>query len=310
MEIIKKDQDGVTFYTVAATGQSGMSQNGLAKLAGVSPKTLRNLEATLRISAPSESLEPFVGKDVTLRIKDPTIEGKSAGNLSVYKSLYCAAVLRHFAAEEEAKQAASRPATYSALKFLELGIDKWIQGITGWTDYQETIQPHTGVYITRLENVRDHEIDDDHWMIFREAAELLLLVEKEWRVPINDFDILDGSIGRCWSDYRKSKPWADEIGTYTHSYRDKRGPRECNAYKWSEKSQFQRWLRTVYVPKYLPRYLVTKYGKSATRMIYTENGQLDDDILALTEVKRKSPKDEKLFQHFLVARQKLIGPAE
>jgi hypothetical protein len=91
MDLIRRDEgegEGkVEFYTVVLTGQSGMSQSGLSVLAGVDPKTLRNLEETLRISAPSEILEPFVGEDSTLRIikiDDPVIEGKRQGNLKVY----------------------------------------------------------------------------------------------------------------------------------------------------------------------------------------------------------------------------------
>lgn len=305
MEIIKKDDDGIIFYTVVITGQSGMSQNGLARLAGVDPKTLRTLEDTLRTSAPSESLESFVGKELTLRIESPTIDRKPAGNLSIYKSSYCAAVLKHFSAREEAAKVPERPATYSLIKFAEFGIDNWIQGITGWSEYQDSIQTHTDVYVSRIENVRDHDIDDEHWMIFREAAELLLLIEKDWLVPVNDFDLLDGSIGARWKNYREGKDWAEEIGTYTHNYRDRRGPRLCNAFEWSERSHFQHWLRTIYVPECLPQYLVNKYGKSAVRLIYTENSLLNDQILALTEVKRKSPKDDELFQNFLAAREKL-----
>ena len=64
-----------------------MSQSGLAALAGVDRGTIRNLEKTLGNSAPSESLEPFVGKALTLGIDEFTA--------------YCAAVLKHFADKEE-----------------------------------------------------------------------------------------------------------------------------------------------------------------------------------------------------------------
>jgi hypothetical protein len=310
LEIIRKDENGVEFYTVAVTGQSGMSQIGLARLADKDPKTLRNLEDALRTSAPSKSLEPFVGKTFTLRTDNPTIDGKPVGNLKIYKSNYCAAVLKHFADQEEADKAESRPATYSLVKFASMGIDRWIQDITGWTQYRDSIQPYTSVYINRIQNMRDHQIDDEHWSIFREAAELLLMIEKDWQVPINDFDILDGSIGRRWRTYREGKDWAEanDDNWYQHSFRDQRGVRDCRAYKWNERAEFERWMRSSYVPDYLPAYLITKYGKSATRLIYTENGLLNDEILALTEVKRKSLADEQMLQNFLTARRNLELP--
>ncbi|HEY9881902.1 MAG TPA: hypothetical protein V6D29_25850 [Leptolyngbyaceae cyanobacterium] len=310
MEIIRKEEGDVSFYTVAITGQTGMSQNGLARLAGIDPKTLRNLEDTLRTFAPSEHLRPFVGKDLTLRIDNPRIEGKPQGNLKIYKSSYCAAVLGHYSAREEEEKPPERPATYSLVKFAQMGIDRWIQDITGWTEYKDSIRPHTSVYIQRIENMRDHQIDDEHWAIFREAADLLLLLEKDWQVPINDFDLLDGSIGKRWRQYREGQPWAElnDNNWYTHNFRDNRGPRDCRAYKWAERPYFERWLRTEYVPRCLPAYLVDKYGKSVTRLIYTENGLLNDEILLLTEVKRKSPADEQKLQDFLIARQLLQLP--
>jgi len=307
MEIIRKQEEGVEFYTVALTGQSGMSQSGLAVLTGIDGSTLSRLEDTLLQKASSEILESFVGKPLTLLIDDPVIDGKKQGNLKIYKSSYCAAVLRHYSKIEETQRKDLRPATYSLVKFAERGIENWIQDITGWREWQETIQPHTDVYIKRIEHMRDHQIDDDLWAVFREGSELLLLIEKDWRVPINDYDILDGSIGRRWSDYRKSQGWTTLPNSYNHEYRDQRGIRECNAYQMTELPRFRRWLREIYVPAHLPQYLCDKYGKSATKLIYTENGLLTDIILALTEVKRKSPADEKNFLQFLAARQKLLG---
>lgn len=301
MEIIRKSEEGIEFYTIALTGQSGMSQSGLAILAGVDRTTLRDLEETLGGKAPSESLEPFVGKVLTLGVEDPRIDGKSVGNLKIYRASYCAAVLKHYASKE------NRTALFSLLKFAELGINAWIQGLTGWQKRVDAIRPHTDVYIKRIENMRDHEIADDLWTIFREAAELLLLIEKDWRVPINDFDILDGSIGRKWSDYRNGQSWIGKIGSYTHLYRDQRGTRDCSAYVMDELPYFRRWLREWYVPNHLPKYLVDKYGRQAVRQIYAEIGELTDYILEITEVKRMTPQESEKYQNFLISRQKLLG---
>jgi DNA-binding XRE family transcriptional regulator len=311
MEIIQKKEDGVEFYTIALTGQSGMSQSGLAILAGVSQQAVSNLEKTLTSRAPSKVLEPFVGECLTLTTDDVTwtINDKPVGNLTIYKSSYCAAVLKHYAdPDKELNNITDRQratATYSLLKFAERGITDWIQGITGWKQYRDAIKLHTDVYIRRIEHMRDHQIDDDKWMIFREAAELLILIEKNWRVPINDYDILDGSIGRKWSDHRTDQPWLRPVGSYIHSYRDQRGERECKAYCVTELPHFRGWLRGWYVPEHLPRYLVDKYGKQAVRQIYTETGGLTDYVLELTEVRRITPKEEQRYQDFLLARQEL-----
>jgi DNA-binding XRE family transcriptional regulator len=303
MEIIRKKEDDIEFYTVALTGQSGMSQSGLAILAGVSQQALSQLEKTLTSRAPSKWLEPFVAKPLTLTIDDPKIDGKSVGNLKIYKAIYCAAVLAHYASPPDPNETA----LVSSLKFAGRGVNDWIQEITGWKQQVEVIQPYTNVYIQRIENMRDHQIANDVWMIFREAAELLLLIEKDWRVPINDFDILDGSIGKRWKDYRANKPWIKLDRTYIHCYRDQRGDIECAAYEHSELQYFNFWLKNEYVPKYLPLYLVNKYGKQAVKQIYAEVGQLTDYILEVTEIKRMTPQESERYKDFLIARQKLFG---
>ena len=79
---------------------------------------------------------------------------------------------------------------------------------------------HTSTYIKRIENFRDHDLAYDMWSIFEQAARTLLLVEKDFRVPVDKMDLCDGSIGKHWSNYRKDKNWAVDHGWYTHKFRD------------------------------------------------------------------------------------------
>ena len=303
MEIIKKEENGIEFYTVDLTGQSGMSQSGLAILAGVSQQALSALEKTLTNSAPSNCLESFVDKPLTLTIESVTVNGKDPGNLKIYKASYCAAVLKHYASEPRSNSVAIN----SSLKFMEMGINGWIQDITGWNERVRALKPHTNVYIERLSNMSDHKIADDLWMIFREASELLLLVEKDWQVPINDYDLMDGSIGKCWMSYREGKTWARTVSKYQHRFRDTRGERPANAFHVEEWQYFKAWLRDEYIPKHLPSYLVKKYGKQAVRQIYSENGCLTDEILKITEIKRLTPQASQKYQDFLLQREQLLG---
>jgi phage regulator Rha-like protein len=165
---------------------------------------------------------------------------------------------------------------------------------------------HTTIYIKRLENMRDHRVDDSLWTTFREGAEVLLLVEKDYKVPVEQLDLCDGSIGSHWSQYRQMHSWAKPVGSYVHVFQDQRGEREPRAYDVTELPYFKAWLREHYVPIHLPKYLVDKYGKRAVRQIYEEISLISDHVLELTAEKRSTPKQEQLYQDFLVARADLL----
>ncbi|UXE59126.1 MAG: Rha family transcriptional regulator [Woronichinia naegeliana WA131] len=176
------------------------------------------------------------------------------------------------------------------------------------------LQPHSTVYIQRLENMADHKVPDHLWTTFREGAEILLLVEKQYKVPVNNFDLCDGSIGSRWKNYCEKKDadgnpksWLCEIGEYTHKFRDKRGPRSCNAYHYNEIPYFKAWLRDQYVPLHLPAYLLNKYGKLAVRQIYEEQRLLNDYIIQLTEIKRASVNEQEKYELFLAAREAIVS---
>jgi phage regulator Rha-like protein len=168
-------------------------------------------------------------------------------------------------------------------------------------------QQHTTIYIQRLENMADHDVPYDSWTTFREGAEILLIVEKQYKIPVDQMDLCDGSIGTHWRNYRISQNINNEVGEYIHRFRDRRGERACNAYQYSEIPVFKRWLQEVYVPIHLPKYLVEKYGKRAVRQIFEEQNKLTDYILEITEEKRLSPKQEEMYQIFLAAREAIIN---
>ena len=43
MNITRVERNGVEFFTIDATGESGMSESGLARLCGVAPQTVNEL---------------------------------------------------------------------------------------------------------------------------------------------------------------------------------------------------------------------------------------------------------------------------
>lgn len=125
MNIIRTEQDGIEFFTVEETGESGMSQSGLAVLSGVTRQSLIKLEETLVTKSPSKSLERFVNNVPTL-VTNGKIEGKNIGNIKIYRHDFCGAVIRHYAYQ------GIEVAQYSLEKFSDVGMLTWIQQINGW----------------------------------------------------------------------------------------------------------------------------------------------------------------------------------
>ena len=65
-EVIRIEENGVEYFTVERTGESGISITGIAKLSGVSKQAVSTLVKNLSTCAPSKWLAPFVGKELDL----------------------------------------------------------------------------------------------------------------------------------------------------------------------------------------------------------------------------------------------------
>jgi Rha family phage regulatory protein len=106
---------------------------------------------------------------------------------------------------------------------------------------------------------------ENKWCIFDLSHEVMLTVEMEVG-SINQYDLVDGSIGIHWMKYREGKPWRSQVAQYWHHYRDVRGKQLSNCFEYSEQPYFKKWLRTIYVPQHLPEYLKTKFKKDKTML--------------------------------------------
>jgi hypothetical protein len=160
LTVLRTERDGVEFFTVAATGESGMSQTGLARACGVSRQALIKIESALVTKsfskglkqsaskglnpvtktspkalkpsvskgfnpvtkAPSEWLQPFVGKDLNL---SGSYE-KNGGAVKVYTAEFCAAVIKHYA------YSGSKVAQAFDSSLGVIGLTSYIQSQTGW----------------------------------------------------------------------------------------------------------------------------------------------------------------------------------
>lgn len=110
------------FFTVEVTGESGMSQTGLAKLCGVTQPTISKL---LSNSIPHEDENPLkaILDEALYLITWKTEKGRE---IRIIRSSACFKIIRHY------DRKGNKVAQATLDKFGAMGIDAWIQGITGW----------------------------------------------------------------------------------------------------------------------------------------------------------------------------------
>jgi transcriptional regulator with XRE-family HTH domain len=135
MSILRYEENGIEFFTVQATGESGMSQSGLARLCGVRPDAVNKLLKGLMTSFCPEFLKPLQGMDLTLMASVHEFK-----NVTILRDTVCAQILEWYAFESQRPNETARQAFR---KFASMGIRTWIQGITGWEKGTEalTLEP-------------------------------------------------------------------------------------------------------------------------------------------------------------------------
>lgn len=293
------------YYTREPDGVSGMTISALADFCGVRQQTITQLLNRVESSDPitndlSDSLKPFAGKTLRLITNDPQ------GRLIVPDEA-CYAVAEYYAFDARAYQG-QETARENYRMAGRAGMRVFIWSQTGYipAPLRESLRSNTTTYIERLENIRDHQIDDDKWSTFREGAEILILVEKVMGVPVDQMDLCDGSIGSHWGAYRNGKPWVEPSGFYTHVFRDQRSDQQCRAYKISELSYFRRWLRETYIPFHLPQYLADKFGKLAALEIYQDIGGVTPRVEEVTQISRMTSKQQSLYEDYRRLKQRLL----
>jgi DNA-binding XRE family transcriptional regulator len=254
------DDSSTEFYTVEETGDSGMSQTGLAALCGVSRRTIDKLEETLGTKAPHKSLERFVGKKLTLATSEETpdikVNGKPAGNLRVYTAAFCAAAIRHY------DRLGNEVAQYSADQFTEMGINVWIQSITGWRDKGPT-RTYIPYWYQRLSLFTSKtRIPDGWWSAFEELAKMMRELEGYGYIlpdicaKTGEKITPDISVGLLFCKHMRANGFdVDGIAKkYLHYYPDGRVV-DANIYPDDWLKEFRDWFNSKWKRERLVKYL-------------------------------------------------------
>ena len=262
VNLIKKDagDDGsAAFYTIEKTGESGVNQTALAILSGVTQPAISGLEKTLISKAPSKYLEPFVGKRLTLissEDEEITVDGKPVGNLKIYTAAFTAAVIQHY------DRSGNEVAQYSADQFMQMGVNSWIQAITGWSKDEpaRTYIPYwykrLGLFTTKT------RVPDGWWSVFEELARMMSELEVLGYV-IPDFSpktgkriVPDISIGQLFCKHMRSNGHDvdSQVRKYSHHYPDGRIV-DANIYPDEWLHSFRSWFNSTWKQERLLKYL-------------------------------------------------------
>lgn len=143
--ILRHEENGIEFFTLVDSGNSGISQTGIARLCGKSRQAIIKLEKTLVTKTPSKWLKDFVGKDLTLVTKVSTSD-KKVRNATIYTAGFCAAVIKHYAYQ------GSEIAQESDFAIGEIGLTSYIQAKTGWLPEQNSQNYHYQHFCPELDD--------------------------------------------------------------------------------------------------------------------------------------------------------------
>jgi hypothetical protein len=128
MDLLRVERDGVEFFTENPTGRCALSEIGISRLCDVAQQSVNELiQNAVTGKTRSECLKP-------LSRKFSRLQGRVTGSplftrLNLICSDHAAAVIEHYAFESRVKK---EKALFTYRKFAKMGIERWIQSITGW----------------------------------------------------------------------------------------------------------------------------------------------------------------------------------
>ena len=164
MNITRVERDGVEFFTIDDTGESGMSESGLAGLCGIAPISVHRFISSRSVAWDHEKeLNPAFRKTIAFNAKHAK-DFKPGQNLNIkiLGATVCSRTIEHFAFESKYKTA---EALFAYRKFAEKGINAWIQEVTHW---HGNAVPRSGIVLdyNTIETLLDKKLDGTSYRTF------------------------------------------------------------------------------------------------------------------------------------------------
>ena len=164
MTITRVERDGVEFFTVDDTGESGMSESGLARLCGVSPVAIHKFISSTSLTWDHEKeLNPSFRKTIPFKPQsNSNLKFGQNTNIKILSAVVCARVIRHYALESKYK---TQEALFTLDKFSTAGINAWIQEITHW---HGNAVPKTGIVtdFNTIDLLMDKRLDGSSYRVY------------------------------------------------------------------------------------------------------------------------------------------------
>ena len=203
MTITRVIRDDVEFFTIDATGESGMSETGLSRLCGVSKQAISQFfQNMLSRNLGQNGMEPLHRKDLWCQARGLNTEEKSKiSNLYIVRAEVCARVIKHYAFDARHK---TEIALVSYQNFATLGITSWIQQVTDW---HGNVAPKTGVAFdfNTIETLMDKRLDGSSYRVY-----LVLQKAIRLRMPLTADEIMERA-GISRSAYTTAVTKLDEL---------------------------------------------------------------------------------------------------
>jgi DNA-binding transcriptional regulator GbsR (MarR family) len=204
MTITRVVRDDVEFFTIDATGESGMSEIGLARLCGVARQSVSQvLRDMVAGKLGKNQLEPLQKKDLWLQARGVTsVEKSKISNLSIIRASVCAKVIKHYAFDSRHK---TETALFAYQTFAEMGINTWIQQVTEW---HGNAVPKSGIVtdFKTIDLLMDKRLDGSSYRVY-----LVLQKAIRLRMTLTADEIMMRS-GISRSAYTTAVTKLDELG--------------------------------------------------------------------------------------------------
>ena len=203
MTITRVIRDDVEFFTIEATGESGMSETGLARLCSIDRKSVSNF---IRNTGGSKNqhfdAETAPSQYSRVRPKGLTSEERSyISHLSFISASVCADVIEHYAFYARHK---TNEALFAYQKFAKIGISTWIQQITEW---HGNAVPKNGIVtdFNTIDTLMDKRLDGSSYRVY-----LVLQKAIRLRMPLTADEIMERA-GISRSAYTTAVTKLDEL---------------------------------------------------------------------------------------------------